>query len=63
MGQPLTTARLDALRAASNAGNRQQYYSLLSSYGYQYGNLALGVVNNSGVSGATANAYAESGLG
>lgn len=46
MGLPLTAARRAALEAAAKAGNRIQYYSLLKSYGYKYGNLALGVVND-----------------
>ena len=51
MGQPLTSERRAQLEAAVNAGNRHDYYSLLAGWGYKYGHLALGVVNNVGASG------------
>ncbi len=60
MGQQLTAARRAQLIAAAKAGNRDQYYSLLASWGYDYGKLALGVVRDNGPSGTAANAYARS---
>jgi len=46
MQQPLTTARREALRKAVEANDRREYYRLLQSYGYNYGSMALGVVDN-----------------
>lgn len=53
----LTTAQLNTLSQHSEAGDRIAYYEALSSFGVAYGELALGVVRNDTVSGASANQF------
>lgn len=53
----LSTSQMDILREHADAGDRVAYYTDLAKFGYAYGNLALGVVLNDTVSGASANAF------
>lgn len=53
----LTTAQLNILAQHSEAGDRIAYYEALSSFGIAYRALALGVVLNDTVSGASANQF------
>jgi len=53
----LSAKQLDILREHADAGDRIAYYTDLAKFGYAYGNLALGVVLNNTVSGASANAF------
>lgn len=53
----LNQNQLDALQAAVNAGDRLGYYSLLRDYNIAYGKLALAVVSNDTLSGASANQF------
>ena len=48
---------LTILQALANSGDRIAYYSQLAAWGDEYGRLALGVVNNDTLAGATANVY------
>ncbi len=57
MGRALGTAEFAILQAHADAGDRIAYYSQLSDWGYNYGELALGVVTNDSLSGATANIF------
>lgn len=58
--QPLTADRRLLLQRAVDLNDRDGYYSLLKSYGYAYGELALGVVSKTTVNGVTANGFARS---
>jgi len=53
----LTQAQIDVLSGYANAGDRVNYYTALTSFGVDYGYLALGVVLDSELSGRLANAY------
>ncbi|HGG65001.1 MAG TPA: calcium-binding protein [Rhodobacteraceae bacterium] len=53
----LSSEQLNILREHVDAGDRIAYYTDLAKFGYAYGNLALGVVLNNTVSGASANAF------
>ena len=55
--QPLTPERFSLLQYHLDAGDRIAYYEQLSTWGYAYANLALGVVNADTLSGRTANAF------
>lgn len=57
MGRPLNNAEFDILQMHADAGDRVAYYTQLEAWGYSYGGLALGVVNNDTISGISANAY------
>jgi hypothetical protein len=57
MARTLTSSELSILRQHAEAGDRIAYYTALREFDNQYGALALGVVNNDSVSGATANLY------
>lgn len=53
----LTQSQLAVLDAHARAGDRIAYYHSLAEFGDEYGALALGVVLNDTISGASANAY------
>lgn len=55
--RPLGRTELDILEIHVNAGDRVAYYSQLADWGYEYGSLALGVVNNDTLAGRIANEY------
>ena len=57
MGLPLGDAEFNILQSHVSAGDRIAYYSQLEDWGYDYGGLALGVVNNDSISGIAANVY------
>lgn len=58
---PLTADRIATLQSFANQGaaGRVGYYQALQSWGYDYGGLALSVVQNSGAAGRIANNYAS----
>jgi Ca2+-binding RTX toxin-like protein len=53
----LTDGQMNVLRYHSEAGDRIAYYTSLASFGIAYGELALAVVLNSTISGASANTF------
>ncbi len=53
----LSAQQMSVLQYHANSGDRIAYYSALSSYGFPYGELSLGVVLNNTPSGGTANSY------
>ena len=53
----LTSEQLEILNFHAQAGDRIAYYDALASFGVAYGTLALGVVENNTMSGATASSY------
>lgn len=57
MGIPLGTAQFAVLQEHANAGDHIAYCTRLYEWGYNYGGLALGVVTNDTLSGATASIY------
>jgi len=56
--QILTAEDFALLSQYSTNGDRTAYYGLLAAKGYDYGRLALGVVQNDILSGQVGNAYA-----
>ena len=59
MTDTITQERYDQLKQAVSTNNRAEYYRLLASWGYRYGDLAGQVVGNNFLSGAAANAFAQ----
>ena len=61
MPLPLTDERIAILKGHADRGaaGREAYYATLASWGYNYGNLALSVVRNEGVTGRIANNFAR----
>jgi len=57
MGIPLGANEFAILRGHATNGDRIAYYTQLNDWGYNYGGLALGVVTNDTLSGATANIF------
>ena len=57
MPRPLGDEEFATLQQHSDAGDRIAYYSQLEHWGNRYGGLALSVVNNDTLSGATATLY------
>ena len=55
----LTQADINTLGSLVQAENRLGYYDYLASKGYAYGGLAGNVVRDQGLSGITANLFAE----
>jgi hypothetical protein len=53
----LNAQQMTILKYHADTGDRIAYYSLLAEFGVEYGRLALGVVLNSTLSGASANAF------
>ena len=53
----LSSAQLSILRYHSDAGDRLAYYTALAGFGVEYGRLALEVVLNNTVAGASANSF------
>jgi len=60
MTTTLTADDIAKLTSYANSGDRFDYWTLLSSKGDRYGNLALGVVTGADIAGAIANGYAAS---
>ena len=52
---------LQRLEVFANANNRSGYYQALADAGYNYGRLALGVVDNLTLNGRLANAFQQTG--
>ncbi len=50
----LNQTRIDELQGYVNTGNITAYYGALASWGSEYAELALGVVQNNTVAGRTA---------
>ncbi len=57
MAKALAADDFAVLEAHVAAGDRVAYYTQLAQWGYDYGRLALGVVNNDTLAGATANIF------
>ncbi len=57
MPTPLTNEHLAELEEFAQAGDRIGYYGTLAEHGYQYGQLAEGVVTGSQMEGRTANEF------
>lgn len=57
MGKTLSARDFALLRTYAEAGDRIAYYTQLAAWGYAYGTLALGVVDNDTLGGATANIF------
>lgn len=53
----LSAAQMSVLRYHAEAGDRIAYYTALADFGDEYGQLALEVVLNNTVSGASANSF------
>jgi hypothetical protein len=59
MPQPLTQDQLTQLQQLANQGNVEGYYNKLSSFGYAYGELALGVADKLSLEGRIGQCYLQ----